>query len=59
MKALALKNVTWKCNGNVYKCLKGQEVEIISADLLQAKASKLFEIKEVKKTTTKRTKKAE
>lgn len=58
MKALSLKNVTWKCNGNVYECLKGEEVEIIPSDLLQAKASRLFEIKEVKKTT-KRTKKAE
>lgn len=59
MKAIALKSVTWNCNNNVYKCLKGQEVELIPSDLLQAKASGLFEIKEEAKKTIRRTKKAE
>ena len=58
MKAIALRKVKFNCNGNLYECEQGQEVEIKSTDLEQAKASKLFNFIEEKKPTRK-TKKAE
>jgi len=60
MKAVALRKVKFRCNDSLYECEKGQEVDIKSADLEKAKASKLFEfIIEAKVTKPKRTKKAE
>ena len=43
MKAIAIRRVKFNCNGNLYDCEQGQEVEIKSTDLEKAKASKLFE----------------
>jgi hypothetical protein len=54
VKAIALRKIKFTCNGNLYECEKGQEVEIKSTDLEQAKASKLFEIKEPVKKTPKK-----
>ena len=58
MKATAIRKVKFNCNGNLYDCEQGQEVDIKSTDLAQAKASKLFKFEEVKKTV-RQTKKAD
>ncbi len=57
MKAIALRKVKFRCNDNLYECEQGQEVEIKSTDLEQAKASKLFKFEE--KKTVRKSKKAE
>jgi len=57
MKAIALRKVKFRCNDNLYECEQGQEVDIKSTDLEQAKASKLFKFEE--KKTVRKSKKAE
>ena len=58
MKAIAIRRVKFNCNGNLYDCEQGQEVEILPQDVEKAKASRLFEIVE-EKPKRKTTKKAD
>lgn len=54
MKAKALRTANWNCNGNLYECKIGEELEIASADEDKARASGLFEeIKEAPKAKAK------
>jgi len=39
----ALKNSTWKCNGNVYVLVKGEDIAVPKSDEAQAIASGLFD----------------
>lgn len=56
----ALRTCTWGCNDNKYELVKGQKVDIKSADLAQAKASGLFDLATlVEKVKSPRKKKVE